>query len=178
MEALPVTLAPFTECYHFFEPKMYLFGASFSYIGKNSVFSPFPNRRERDQSWRRRETCLERGSAISLLLVLEAEIGICFLQILLFYEWSLLWRICRSKCTASETYITNRESALTCKWNNWVRDSNFYLMSKYNHINHYWLCIVISMLSMLLCHEQIWREILFKPLFLAFVIAKKKKRHF
>ena len=43
-------LAPFTECYHFFEPKMYLFGASFSYIGKDSVFSPFPNRREHDQS--------------------------------------------------------------------------------------------------------------------------------
>ena len=34
------------------------------------------------------------------------------------------------------------------------------------------------MLSMLLCHEQIWREILFKPLFLAFVIAKKKKEAF
>ena len=78
--------APFTKCHHFFEPKMYFFGASFSYIGKNSVFSPFPNRREHDQSWRRRETCLERGSAISLLLVLEAKIGIRF-----FADHSFLW---------------------------------------------------------------------------------------
>ena len=63
---------------HFFGPKLHFFGTSFSYVDKNSVFSPFPNRRERDQSWRRRETCLERGSAISLLLVLEAKIGIRF----------------------------------------------------------------------------------------------------